>query len=246
MTGTYLKQFNALGVADEPEWLGPVRRGAMDRFAQTGFPAARDEEWRFTPVTAISQAEFSPAAPSSRIPRDAISPFAFGHSEWPLLVFVDGRFDAALSSVPALPGGARAMSLAEAIAAGDETVARHLGHHAPVEASGFTALNTAFISDGAFLHVPAGVELTSPVHVLFVSSGETEGTVAHPRNLIVIERKLRDRADVERTERRSGQALGDLGRVDADQQDAKGLRRHRPVLRGCPGAAVAVSARSTP
>ena len=176
MTGTYLKQFDALATADEPAWLRPVRRGGMDRFAETGFPAARDEEWRFTPVTAITQTEFAPATPSSAVPRDAIAPFAFGHAEWPLLVFVDGRFDAALSSVPPLPGGARVMSLAAAIAAGDETVARHLGHHAPVEASGFTALNTAFIRDGAFVHVPAGVELASPVHVLFVSSGETEGT----------------------------------------------------------------------
>lgn len=191
MTETYLRQFDSLAAAADPEWLRPVRRGAMDRFAQTGFPAARDEEWRFTPVAAITQAEFAPATPSSGIPRDAIAPFAFGHAEWPLLVFVDGRYDAALSSVPQLPGGARAMSLAEAIASGDETVARHLGHHAPVEASGFTALNTAFIRDGAFVHVPAGVELASPVHVLFVSSGATEGTVAHPRNLIVIERAAR-------------------------------------------------------
>jgi Fe-S cluster assembly protein SufD len=187
VTGAYLRQFESLAGADEPEWLRPVRRGAMDRFAQTGFPAARDEEWRFTPVSAITQAEFAPAAPAPAIARDAIEPFVFGHAEWPLLVFVDGRFDAALSSVPTLPGGARAMSLAAAIAAADETVARHLGHHAPVEASGFTALNTALIRDGAFVHVPAGVELPSPVHLLFVSSGETEGTVAHPRNLIVLE-----------------------------------------------------------
>jgi hypothetical protein len=27
----------------------------MDRFAATGFPSARDEEWRFTPVTPIAQ-----------------------------------------------------------------------------------------------------------------------------------------------------------------------------------------------
>jgi Fe-S cluster assembly protein SufD len=187
VTGAYVKQFDALTTADQPAWLGPVRRGGMDRFAETGFPAARDEEWRFTPVTAITQSEFAPAPPPTAIPREAIAPFAFGHPEWPLLVFVDGRFDAALSSVPSLPGGARAMSLAEAIAAGDETVARHLGHHAPVEASGFTALNTAFIHDGAFVHVPPGVELAAPVHALFVASGATEGTAAHPRNLIVVE-----------------------------------------------------------
>ena len=188
MTATYLGQFDALAATDEPAWLRPVRRGAMDRFAQVGFPAARDEEWRFTPVTAITQAEFTAAAPARQVSRDALAPFAFGHPEWPLLVFVDGRFDETLSSVPALPDGTRVISLAQAIGAGDETVARHLGHHAPIEGSGFTALNTAFIQDGAFVHVPADVRLPAPVHLIFASSGDTEGTVAHPRNLLVIER----------------------------------------------------------
>jgi Fe-S cluster assembly protein SufD len=187
VTATWVRRFEETAAAAEPEWLRPVRRAGMDRFAQTGFPAPRDEEWRFTPVAAITQAEFEPARPTHQVTGDAIAPFVFGHAEWPLLVFVDGRFDPSLSTVPPLPGGARALSLAAAIAAGDPVVSRHVGHHAPVEASGFAALNTAFIQDGAFVHVPAGVELTAPVHLVFVSSGETEGTVAQPRNLIVIE-----------------------------------------------------------
>jgi Fe-S cluster assembly protein SufD len=191
VTDTYVRQFESLETAAEPEWLRPVRLGAIARFAEVGFPAPRDEEWRFTPVTAIAQSEFAPAPPPRPLAREAIAPFVFGHPEWPLLVFVDGRLDEALSSVPAMPGGARVTGLAQAIAAGDETVSGHLGRHAPIEGSGFTALNTAFIRDGAFVHVPAGVELAAPVHVIFVATGETEGTVTHPRNLVVIERGAR-------------------------------------------------------
>jgi len=191
VTDRYVRQFESLDAGAEPEWLRPVRRGAIERFAEAGFPAARDEEWRFTPVSAIAQTEFAPAPPARPLAREAIAPFVFGHPEWPLLVFVDGCLNEALSSVPALPGGARAIGLAQAIAAGDEIVARHLGRHAPVEGSGFTALNTAFIADGAFVHVPAGVELAAPVHVVFVATGEADGTVTHPRNLIVLERGAR-------------------------------------------------------
>jgi Fe-S cluster assembly protein SufD len=191
VTDTYVRQFESLATDAEPEWLRPVRRGAIERFAEVGFPAPRDEEWRFTPVTAIAQAEFAPAPPAGPLAREAIAPFVFGHPEWPLLVFVDGRLDETLSSVGALPGEARVMGLAQALAGGDATVADHLGRHAPVEGSGFTALNTAFIRDGAFVHVPAGVELAMPVHVVFVATGETGGTVTHPRNLVVIERGAR-------------------------------------------------------
>ncbi len=43
------------GIADGPEWLEPIRRAAAERFAATGFPTSRQEEWRFTPVTPIAQ-----------------------------------------------------------------------------------------------------------------------------------------------------------------------------------------------
>ena len=43
-------------IAEGPEWLEPLRRAAAARFAAVGFPASRDEEWRFTPVAPIAQA----------------------------------------------------------------------------------------------------------------------------------------------------------------------------------------------
>ncbi len=188
----YVRQFRELvHPAAEPDWLPPVRDAAMARFAEVGFPGARDEEWRFTPVSAIANAEFVAPTVTHQVTREALARFVFGHPEWPLLVFVDGRYDASLAPVRPLGGGAYAVSLADAIAAGDGHVARHLGHHAPVNDSAFTALNTAFIRDGAFVYVPEGVELAHPVHVMFVSSGSSDGTVTHPRNLLVLERGAR-------------------------------------------------------
>jgi len=48
-------------------------------------------------------------------------------------------------------------------------------------------LNTAFLEDGAYVHVRRGVVVEEPVHVLFVSTGRQAATVTHPRNLIVAE-----------------------------------------------------------
>ena len=42
-------------------WLHRLREDAFARFCQTGFPTTKDEDWRFTNVTAISQASFHPA-----------------------------------------------------------------------------------------------------------------------------------------------------------------------------------------
>jgi Fe-S cluster assembly protein SufD len=185
-TTLYEEQFQAASRngGAEPSWLVPVRREAFDSFRTTGFPTARDEEWRFTPVQPIASTAFEPA-PAAQVAAGDLAPFHFGHPEWPRLVFVNGRFDGALSQIPEMPAGVRIGSLAAAIAE-DASLERHVARHAPIGTSPFTALNTAFIRDGAFVSVPRGALLEQPVTVLFVSTAEAAGAVTHPRNLYLI------------------------------------------------------------
>jgi len=190
VTETYVRQFEAFaanGGSEGPAWLPGLRRAAMDRFAAVGFPSARDEEWRFTPVGPIAQADFQPAVPG-KVTRDALAPFLFGHAEWPQLVFVNGKYAPELSVLPALPPGVRLGNLAAALRGDGELLERHLTRHAAPETTPFAALNTAFMRDGALVHVPAGTTLEQPVHLVFVTSPDAAGAVAHPRNLVVVER----------------------------------------------------------
>jgi Fe-S cluster assembly protein SufD len=82
------------------------------------------------------------------------------------LVFVNGRFAPEISH-PVLPAGVVVLSLAEALARRPELVEPHLGKHAAVDATPFTALNAAFIQDGAFVLVPAGLEARDSGAILF-------------------------------------------------------------------------------
>jgi Fe-S cluster assembly protein SufD len=82
----------------------------------------------------------------------------------------------------------RVGSLAEALRGNGELLPGHLARHAPVEGSPFTALNTAGFRDGGLVHVPAGLDLERPVHLVYVTTADAEGTAIHPRNLIVVER----------------------------------------------------------
>jgi Fe-S cluster assembly protein SufD len=203
VSGLYLKDFESFAgaaTAEGGDWLEPTRRAAVERFARTGFPSSRDEEWRFTPVAAIAQASWQPAwareagEGAPQITRDQLAPFVFGHTEWSTLVFVNGEYAPELSSAGSLPGGVAVTSLAEALRTGGvgaDLLERHLARHARTEESPFTALNTAFLRDGGLIHVPAGVELSAPINLVFVTTTEAAGTVAHPRNLIVIERNAR-------------------------------------------------------
>ena len=179
-------------IADGPEWLEPVRRAAAARFAAVGFPAGRDEEWRFTPLGPITTTRWLPLAPASTdLLADQLAPFAFGHPEWSTLVFVNGLYSTTLSRVAELPRGVRVGSLAEALAGDGVLLRSHLGKYAPVDESPFTALNTAGFRDGGLVHVPAGLDLERPIHLIHVTTADAERTAMHPRHLVVVDRGAR-------------------------------------------------------
>jgi len=179
----------ATAIADGPAWLEPARRAAADRFAAVGFPASRDEEWRFTPIGPIAKTTWRPSpGVTANVSADRLASFIFGHPEWSTLVFVNGAYSASLSRVMELPRGVRVGSLAEALRGDGSMLQAHLTRHAPTDGSPFTALNTAGFRDGGLVHVPAGLDLERPVHFVYVTTADAVGTAMHPRNLIVVER----------------------------------------------------------
>ena len=62
-----------------------------------------------------------------------------------------------------------------------------MARYADYQEDAFTALNTAFMTNGALVHVPRGRIVQEPIQLLFVSTALSEGTHTHPRNLIVAE-----------------------------------------------------------
>ncbi len=183
----YLAEFERLqrrGSPRNPPWLAPRRRSAMARFAEVGFPTTRDEAWRYTNLAPLAAMPFRlvDAIPPD-VPARALEKLALGGTEGPRLAFVNGRFSSRLSSRAPLPGGARLSSLADAMAGDGELVEQHLARHAAWDANVFAALSTAFVEDGAFLHVPADVSLPAPIELLFVTM--SPGSLVQPRVLVV-------------------------------------------------------------
>jgi Fe-S cluster assembly protein SufD len=79
-------------------------------------------------------------------------------------------------------------SLADAISIGHPRVEQHLARHTSIEASAFAAANAALMTDGAFIHVGAGVTVDQPLHVLHVATSAAAGSILAPRTLILLER----------------------------------------------------------
>lgn len=183
--GNYLELFSQLQKRNskQPSWLRELRENAFARFCQTGFPTTRDEDWRFTNVSAIAKTQFEIAG-GTRAKEIA------GYLETLkipgatcCLVFVNGRFAAELSDLGSLPKGVKAGSLADNLG----NLENHLGRYINQERDPFAALNTAFIEDGAYVYLPRRTALGAPIHLLFVSAAGSAPSMAHPHNLIIAE-----------------------------------------------------------
>ena len=171
--------------APAPAWLKKLREDAFARFCDKGFPTTRDEDWRFTNVNPVARTAFRPAGPA-KIARKDVAQFS-AEAATIQLTFINGRFAADFSSLKSLPKGVTVASLRDQIAQHPETIEKHLGRYADQDRDAFVALNTAFITDGAYVHVARGVVLDQPIFLLYLSTQEKAATMTHPRNLIVAE-----------------------------------------------------------
>ena len=185
LVGSY-RAWASNGASRAPDWLKDLREGSIARFHDLGFPNMKQEAWRFTSVAPIAEGSFELAKPPARILRlEDIRPFLLFEAGY-RLVFVDGFFQPLLST----PFFDDIQSLAHVVTHRQDLVRQHLGKYAATQDRPFSALNTAFVSDGAFIHVPAKATVAEPIQLLFLASGDKQ-VVTHPRNLVVVEREAR-------------------------------------------------------
>lgn len=169
-----------------PGWISEIRRAAMARFAELGFPTPRDEEWKYTNVAPLARVPFRLAESRGVDPgAGVVKQAALPQADTSLAVFVDGLYAPDLSSLGSLPKGVIVGGLAEILDRDPECVEPHLARYASYEDHAFVALNTAFIRDGAFIRLPEGAVLDRPVQLLYVSTDRPDAFVCHPRSLIV-------------------------------------------------------------
>jgi Fe-S cluster assembly protein SufD len=155
-----------------------LREEAFARFETDGLPSRRIEEWKYTDLRALMR----DAKPLARLP-DAAAKHRAGERSAMLaaiearrIVLVDGSFVPELSDLEELESGLTIRSMASALAEGDPRVVTQLGKIVPTPDLA-VVLNTAFMGDGAVIHVAPGVALARPIHLVFVNAGREPGAV---------------------------------------------------------------------
>jgi Fe-S cluster assembly protein SufD len=163
-----------------------VRKDAIQRFADLGFPTTRLEEWKYTNTAPLARVPFQLGAGGVGA---YAAPFQgpFLGLDCSKFVFANGRYYEQLSFVD---GSHRVVSsMAQVLASpgseGCRQIEQHLARYADYSNHAFVALNTAFLDDGAVVVIPDGHVAERPICLLFVSTGGDQPVVCHPRVLVL-------------------------------------------------------------
>jgi Fe-S cluster assembly protein SufD len=169
----------------------PLREAAFQRFAATGLPHRRVEEWKYTDLRALMRdakpLATPPDAAAKARAKDAGALLA--DVECRRLVFVDGAFASELSDLAGLELGLTVHTMSDALAKGDAFVAARLGKTVPTDDAA-VALNTAFMGDGAVIQIAAGAAIERPLHLVFAATGDRPAAL-FTRSLVTIEKGAR-------------------------------------------------------
>jgi len=166
-------------VGQQPAALNQVRHTAWQRVAADGLPAERDENWKYSRLGPLQEAEFDFDPPLAEIDQDRIEQVLVGIPHACRWVFVDGCLR------PELSGQATALVGIEAGALVDhpapDTLLERL---APLDGgrdAGFANLANAGFADGLYLNVNPGYRSQDPLAVVHINSA---GSGAHWRGLV--------------------------------------------------------------
>lgn len=172
-------EFKSIEHADA---VGRVRQQAFDAFSKLGIPSVKHEEWRYTnvktklPETLSVLNSSAPTIPSY----NSVTEF-----NTVKLVFVNGVFTPSLSQVNEQQG-ITITSLKQAFTTHNQLVEKHYGKLVYFNEEHFAALNTAFATDGAFIHIGKNTTAELPVLIVHLFTNGAE-SFNQTRTLVIAE-----------------------------------------------------------
>ena len=166
--------------------LKDLRQEAISRLQATGFPTRKTEAWKYTPIEKHLSTEHTVYHESRSLPisSDDIASLLIPGVDAHVAVTLNGRYYPELSSVGDLEAPVVFTDLKSAFESINSVLSSQFAQYAPHNEDPFVALNTAFLLDGLFLHIPARVKVTRPLYILHLFDAAND-TVVQPRSVFV-------------------------------------------------------------
>jgi Fe-S cluster assembly protein SufD len=164
-----------------------ARKAAIGTFAALGLPHRRIEQWKWTDLRSALKEALPPAVNERHelsAPEIDAALEELAAIDAHRMVFVDGRHAPQFGSLANISG--LAVTPLEKALRPDGCAGEALTDQGITGNEAVVALNTAFMTDGAVIHLAKGVRLDKPLLLLFARSAQ-EGRLVTLRNRIVLD-----------------------------------------------------------
>jgi Fe-S cluster assembly protein SufD len=159
------------------------RKGALQSFEKLGFPNIKNEEWKYTNFNPAIERSYKFPEKSSIANKD-VQPFLFRVENANTLVFINGKFSKDLSQIVSPPDSFVITNFGDGE---QQSIEKYFSNTLNPSQDGFTALNTAFAENGAFIRIPKNKIVRAPIFLYFISDASLSDVFIQPRNLVVAE-----------------------------------------------------------
>src|SRR5258706_3516324 len=156
-TDRYLSDFSKLEESlngESKSFFHSLRKNAIARFEELGFPTMKNEEWKYTNVSPILNYNFKLVNESEvKVKSQDIQKYLINGIKVNLVVLVNGKYREELSQINSLPEGVVIDNLSNVVKSNPELIKDNFSKFAKLD-NAFIALNTAFASEGIVINVP--------------------------------------------------------------------------------------------
>lgn len=170
---------------DVDTYVHDVRSEAIKVFEEKGFPSKKEEDWKYTSLNRILKEDYSvfPKQENAIEYSDVKKYFIYDIDTYKV-VFIDGKYSSHLSQTT--HDGIDICLMSAALNKPKYRLVIENYFNKAATKDSLPSLNTAFASEGAYIHIPKNKLVEKPIQIIHFSTGNEAATMLQPRNLIVV------------------------------------------------------------
>ena len=163
-----------------------IRTTAIKTFESKGFPTKKEEAWKYTSLNSVLKHDYSvfPKHENALEFKD-IKKFFIHDIDSYKIIFIDGKYSSHLSQTT--HDGIDVCLMSSALNKPKYRLIIENYFNKIATKDSLSSLNTAFSSEGAYIHIPKNKLVQKPIQILHFSTGNEAALMLQPRNLIVVD-----------------------------------------------------------
>ncbi len=175
------------GIIDLDSNVHEIRSKAFAHFEKKGFPTKNEEDWKYTSLKSIIKNDFSLFNDDETLVElKDVKKYFIHEIDSYKIVFINGVYSSFLSDTTHEGMDICLMSSALKKPKYKAVIDNYFDTITNKKDS-ITSLNTAFVQQGAFIHIPKNVVVPKPIQLIHFSTKTKDNLLLQPRNLIIVD-----------------------------------------------------------